>query len=340
MQAHADARGSSLKVDEATGATCADAPPVAKPIRIEPAFDDPNLVRALFDRNAPYRAAAAFLPAGTDDTVDPSPADAVNPWFRETWALGGKVLVDGAEKILGNRRFLEAANMLFPSAAIIPKLVVVNVNGPMQAGVPHLDVPVFRGATRETFALRLLMAMGASGLFESWRVIEVGAVAWFYDGPGGGFDYWPDGPTGPMQTESAPFPNVAIVSDSDRMYHRIGRIGPADVVPPRMSASAEIRLDADGSWSVFDHNECRARYAREAVRLSVVWKADVRCGGSSSLEPDALTAPQIIQILRHDLQQRDLSCAADPGLLQDPRWIESVYRLYMGLAKLGAPAVQ
>jgi hypothetical protein len=46
-------------------------------------------------------------------------------------------------------------------------------------------------------------------------VNEVGAIAWFYDGPGGGFDYWPDGPTGPMQTESAPFDNVAIVADTD-----------------------------------------------------------------------------------------------------------------------------
>jgi hypothetical protein len=264
----------------------------------------------------------------------------VNPWFRETWALGGKVLSDGAEKVLGNRHFLDAAHILFPSARIVPKLVVVNVNGPMPAGVPHLDVPVFRGATREAFALRLLMAMGASGLFEPWRVIEVGAVAWFYDGPGGGFDYWPDGPTGPMQTESAPFPNVAIVADSDRMYHRIGRIGPADVVLPRMSANAEIRVDADGGWSVFDQNECRARYPKEAARLSVVWKADVRSGDSSSVEPEALTATQILQILQHDLRQRGVRCGADVRLLQDARWIESVYRLYMRLAKLGAPAVQ
>ena len=41
------------------------------------------------------------------------------------------------------------------------------------------------------FALRLLMAMGASGLFEPWRVIEAGAIAWFYDGPDGGFEYRP-----------------------------------------------------------------------------------------------------------------------------------------------------
>lgn len=339
MQAHAPA--SPLEVDRsATAASGVGVPAVAKPIRIEPAFDNPKFVRALFDRHAPYRALAPYLPDGADDTVDPRPADAMNPWFRETWALGGKILIDGAEQILGNPHFLAAAHMLFPAARIVPKLVVVNVNGPMPAGVPHIDVPVFRGATREHFALRQLMAMGASGLFERWRVIEVGAVAWFYDGPGGEFEYWPDGPTGPMQTESAPFGNVAIAADADRMYHRIGRIGPADAVLPRMTANAEIRLDANGGWSIFDQNECRARYPKEAVRLSVVWKADVQSEGASSVELDPLTAPHIFQILQHDLRQRGLPCSGDVASLQDPQWIERVYRLYLGLAKLRAPSAQ
>lgn len=318
----------------------AEARPVAKPIRIEPAFDDREFVRDLFDRYAPYRAVAAYLPAGADDTAGPRPADAAYPWFRETWALGGKVLVDGAEEILGNPHFLAAARALFPDARITPKLVVVNVNAPMPAGRPHVDVPVFRGATRETFALRLLLAMGASGLFEPWRVIEAGAIAWFYDGPNGGFEYWPDGPNGPMRMESAPFGNVAIGADSDRMYHRIGRIGPHDAVLPRMSASAEIRLNPDGGWSIFDQNECRARYPKEAVRLSVVWKADVHLEGASPMDLDPLTAPRVFQILQHDLLQRAVPCATDIALLQDPEWIQSVYRVYMSLAKMAAPSAE
>jgi hypothetical protein len=318
----------------------AEARPIARPIRIEPAFDDRKFVRTLFDRYAPYRAVAAYLPAGADDTAGPRPADAAYPWFRETWALGGKALVDGADEILGNPHFLTAARALFPSARISPKLVVVNVNAPMPAGVPHFDVPVFRGATRENFPLRLLLAMGASRLFEPWRVIEAGAIAWFYDGPDGGFEYWPDGPASPMRTESAPFGNVAIVADSDRMYHRIGRIGPPDAVLPRMSAGAEIRLEPDGGWSIFDQNECRARYPKEAVRLSVVWKADVRLEGASPVELDPLTAPRIFQILQQDLLQRDVPCTADLALLQDPEWIERVYRVYMSLAKMAAPSAQ
>jgi len=329
---------------EGDGATARVTPaqsrPIAKPTRIEPAFDDQEFIRTLFNRHWPYRAVGAYLPDGSDDTAGPRAADAAYPWFRETWALGGKALVEGAEEILRNAHFLAAARTLFPSAHIVPKLVVVNVNAPMPAGVPHLDVPVFRGATRESFALRLLMAMGASGLFEPWRVIEAGAIAWFYDGPGGSFDYWPDGSSGPMRTESAPFGNVAIVADSDRMYHRIGRIGPPDAVLPRMGTSAEIRLDLDGGWSIFDKNECRARYPKGAVRLSVVWKADVRLEGASSVELDPLTAPGVFQILQHDLLRRGVPCTTDLALLQDAQWIENVYRLYLGLAKMARPSTQ
>jgi hypothetical protein len=329
----------ALEVGRASAdATRAKARSIAKPIRIEPAFCDRRFVRALFDRYAPYRAAAAYLPAGADDTAGPRPADAAYPWFRETWALGGKALFDGADEIFLNAHFLAAARALFPSARISPKLVVVNVNAPMPAGAPHLDVPVFRGATRENFALRLLLAMGASGLFEPWRVIEAGAIAWFYDGPDGGFEYWPEGPAGPMRAESAPFGNVAIVADSDRMYHRIGRIGPPDAVLPRMSANAEIRLDPDGGWSIFDQNECRARYPKEAVRLSVVWKADVRLEDASPVEPDPLTAPLIFHLLQQDLLQRGVPCTTDLALLQNQEWIQCVYRVYMSLAKMAAPS--
>jgi hypothetical protein len=34
--------------------------------------------------------------------------------------------------------------------------------------------PSFRGAGRDRCPLPLLQAMGTSGLFESWRIIEVG----------------------------------------------------------------------------------------------------------------------------------------------------------------------
>ena len=104
MEARARTPAAESDVDQAAAAAPRlDPPAIARPIRIEPAFDNREVVRTLFDRHAPYRAVAAYLPDGSDDTVDPRPADSVNPWFRGTWALGGKVLIEGAEEILATR---------------------------------------------------------------------------------------------------------------------------------------------------------------------------------------------------------------------------------------------
>ena len=44
---------------------------LAKLIRIEPAFDDPDLVRALFERHAPYRTIAEYIPRKPEQPAVP-----------------------------------------------------------------------------------------------------------------------------------------------------------------------------------------------------------------------------------------------------------------------------
>jgi hypothetical protein len=107
--------------------------------------------------------------------------------------------------------------------------------------------------------------MGSSGLFEAWHVVRAGAISWFYEGPGGNFDYWPEGLDGPMLTEQPPFGNVALIADNDRMYHRIGAIGDPHVELPRMSAAANIQPDGDGNWVILGNGEIRATYPRHAI---------------------------------------------------------------------------
>jgi hypothetical protein len=312
---------------------------ITRPLRIAPAFDDRPAVEALFAEHSPYPAAAQYLPDGSDDTGEPKPPDAVWPWFRATWALGGEPRVAGAEVILENPRFLAAARQMFPDARVVPKTLVVNVNAPMPAGVPHVDVPSFRGATREALPLKLLIAMGASALFEPWRTVEAGAISWFYDGPGGGFDYWPDGPAGAMQHEPPPFGNVAIVADNDRMYHRIGAIGPPDAVLPRMSAAATIRLDDDAHWSIYEDGECRARYRRAAIRLSVLWKAEAVHENRRGSARDALSVAQIVEMLQRDLLRRGEAPQLPANPVAEPEWIAQVYRVYTRAASARAPSV-
>jgi hypothetical protein len=244
------------------------------------------------------------------------------PWFRGTWASGGESLVEGAEAILHNQRFIEAARMLFGTSRLPPSLVVVNVNAPMPAGPTHVDVPDFRGATREQYPHRFLLAMGKSELFESWRVVRAGAVSWFYDGPGGNFEYWPEGLDGPMLTERPPFRNVAIMADNNRMYHRIGPIGEPNARVPRMTDAAEIRPAGGGAWTIVENGERRATYPSDAIRLSMVWKAD--------LEPETHCAPltldRVMTIFIADLNQRRVDFRIPANPMSDDNWISLLDR--------------
>ena len=299
----------------------------AKPIRIEPAFDEPEQIRAMFERYAPYRAIAAYLPqdAWFQTTTTSEAERSVTPIFRGNWAVGGKPLVEGAEVILHNKKFLEAARGLFGTSLVYPSFVVVNVVAPMPAGARHVDIPSFHGATREQYPLPFLKVMGSSGLFEAWRVVQAGAVSWFYDGTGGSFDYWPEGPGGPMLSEHPPFGNVALMADNDRMYHRIGPIGDPNAPSPRISASAHIQPEGNGNWAILENGEVRVTYPNHAIRLSVVWKAEVR---NRELSIADLTLDRIMAIFTADLRNRrvDFHMPSDP--FADTAWILLLQRTY------------
>ena len=149
---------------------------IPKAIRIEPAFDDREHVRSMFERHAPYRALAAYAPEGIKDETREEAKPPVLPWFRGDWALGGKPLVEGAEAILHNKTFLDAAESLLGTSSVYPEFVAVNINAPAPAGTTHVDNPSFYGATREDYPLPFLRVMGASGLFETWRVVRASTL--------------------------------------------------------------------------------------------------------------------------------------------------------------------
>jgi hypothetical protein len=297
-----------------------------KPIRIEPAFEDREQIRAMFERYAPYRALAAYIPEDLfSDETSAETKRSVFPWFRGNWALGGKPLVEGAELILHNKNFLAAAKAASGTSFVNPEFVVVNVNAPSPTGFTHVDIPSFYGATRDNYPLPFLKAMGDSELFEAWRVVRVGALSWFYEGPGGNFDYWPEGLDGPMRSERPPFGNIALISDNDRTYHRIGAIGNGDAELPRISDAAQIRLDGDRNWVILENGEVRAIYPSHAIRFSVLWKAEVRDGKFGA---DSLTLDRIMAIFAADLRVRgeDLGIPSHP--LADTAWILQLQRIY------------
>ncbi len=291
-------------------------PTIPKLIRIEPAFDDPEFVRAMFERHAPYRTMAGYLPMKVNETV--------LPWFRGNWAASGESLVAGAEKILHNQRFIDAAQAFFDGSSVRPTFIVVNVNAPMPAGTTHVDIPTFRGATRDQYPLPFLVAMGLSGLFESWRVIQAGALTWFYDGPGGNFEYWPEGLNGPMSTERPPFGNVAIMADNDRVYHRIGQVGDPDAKLLDMTSAAEIRPVGSGAWEIVENGETRVSYPSTAIRFSLLWKG-IR---ESEAHSESLTLDRVMSIFIADLRRRNIDFRIPADLLSDSEWMALLDRIY------------
>ena len=229
-----------------------------KPLRIEPAYDDLHQVWRLVENNAPYRSMA-----GLQGYREYGMLSAM-PWFREHWALDGRPLVPGVDGILHNRRFIDGARQVFGGGIVRPITLLINLMGPMPAGAPHVDTPSFRGAERTNFPLWLLLVMGASRLFRRWSISLAGVVTWFYAREGGEFEYWPDGERGPAMRESPPFGNVAVVTDSDRMYHRVGAIGDPGqyLTEGTISASSELRRDESGAWRIVDGGEVCATMHR------------------------------------------------------------------------------
>jgi hypothetical protein len=233
-------------------------------------------------------------------------------------SCGGKPLVDGADLILHNKRFLEAAKAAFGTSCVNPEFVAVNINGPMSACTTHVDNPSFYGATRIEYPLPILRVMGCSGLFEAWRVVRASTISWFYEGKGGNFDYWPEGLDGPMLSEQPPFGNVALCGDNDRMYHRIGPIGNGTEEMPRMSASGKIQPDHEGNWIILENGEVRATYPSHAIRFSVLWKAEVRNGNPGI---DHLTLDRVMEIFTADLRHRNVDFQMPSDPFSDAAWI-------------------
>jgi hypothetical protein len=248
------------------------------------------------------------------------------PHFRATWAAGGRLLVDGAEVILNNPRLLRAASKLF-DAEVIPSTVAVNVSAPMPAGAIHVDVPSFRGADPDRYPMQLLQAMAASGLFEDWRVAEAGAVFWSYQGRGGAYDYWPDGLDDPMRSEHPPITNSALVADNNRMYHRIGWIGDPAATPAGLSAAAQIGAHSGSGWMITDAGTSPVRYDDRDIRISILWKAQVRphleSGAAGPLTPELIT-----EIISADLTRRGVEAPGRLPSLSDQGWLDLVHSVY------------
>ncbi len=306
-------------------------------VRVQPVYDDPAEVLSVIRAVEPYWPIVRY--AGSDTETAALAGDGrsnifVPPWFRRDFALRGDVLVTDAEVILDNPRFVAAAHDVFgPDVVVRPTTVYVNVMvpGPVPF-VPHTDVPAFRGVTREDHPVWLLGQMMNSGLFEDWRIKLATAVSWFYEGSGGDFHYWPEGPEGARATIAAPYDNIAVVADNERTYHGVAPVGTGSEQLIHGLTVDSLLHRVDHGWEMRNGDEPVHRADDDDVRITVSWKGEIYADAADrervETHTDDLDLDRVVDALVADMRSRGVAVEVPGDPHHDEAWVTAVSSTY------------
>ena len=255
----------------------------------------------------------------------------VLPWFRDDWANERKIAA-GVEPLLTHAPFEEAARQLFDLPVVVPKLVYINLNPPLPAADQgHVDVPAFVGMDRTRYPIWWLTTMLRSGLFDDWHIPCATAVAWFYEGEGGGFKYWPQGPDQAPSRRDCQH-NTALVGDNDRMFHCIERVGAqGQGALMGLSLDSQLRWRED-HWQVFEDEREIGRYEDGAVRISLSWKALLFESEEARLSAErgegGLRLQQVVEAFVEDLRGKGTRIQPPDAPLSDPDFTAALTDAY------------
>jgi len=304
-------------------------------------FDDPTCVDELLLAHQPYwpvqrymanRAEYATLSGATGGGATAMP---VGPVFRGDWAYDGEIRA-GVEPLLHHEPFVDAARALFGAEHVRPHTVYVNLTWqlPFPQGRGHVDIPAFRGFDRTTVPVAFLTIMGQSGLFEEERVKVATAVAWFYRGQDGGFEYWPQGPQGASVIHEGRIHNTAVVADNDFMWHRVRPTGRPEDGMATLTLDHELATVDGRSWTVAGPDGNPTPVALDQLRVSLSWKATVFSDDDDRRRHDDhlddLTPEEVLTRLSKDLADRGLDATVpttDP--FRDPEFVTRLQGAYM-----------
>jgi hypothetical protein len=228
-------------------------------------------------------------------------------YFRETYAYGARPAIAGIEPFLFHEGFVEAARALHGRPVIEPAIVFANLLVPGQELAVHTDVPEFRGVNRKRHPQWLIVAMGHSGLFESWRMPIATGVAWFHDCRGGEFAFYPDGAQHAPRAHSVRY-NTALLLDTDSVFHGVDRVAETgDPIAP-LRPGMRLCFVGDRRWEVRDGERVVARYRWEDLRFSVSWKAycfaDEAERDAWAAHGDDLSVDVVVERLMADMRSR------------------------------------
>jgi len=288
----------------------------APPVLLHHVVDDLDAVVRLLERQAPYTPLGGWFRSGRTSATPTLPMWFQNDWVHDTF------VADGAELFLHHPAYLDAAARYYDAEVVEPQSVYVNLMAAIDAGGPaHTDNPRFHGRDRTNTPMWLLRTMLWSGLFDDHEILQATAIWWMHDVDGGALLYWADGPDRPPRVHDGPMANTALLGDNHGMFHQVGPVGPFDGQLHLVTAGAELAPVADGSgdWAVTDGATVRYRAPLDAIRVSVLWKADVyrtaaeRAAGVRR----ALSLDDVADRFADDLAARGSDLRLDLGRLDD-----------------------
>ncbi len=307
------------------------------PIAIGRVVEDPATIRRLVEARAPYWPVQRYFANDAEYAALSGETAAapmiVAPVFRGNWAVEGRADPDVAP-LLAHAPFIDAARRLFDGELVQPTTVYVNLTWqlPFPQGAGHTDIPAFRGLDRTRYPVTWLSIMGLSGLFEDVRLQIATAVAWYYPGADGGFEYWPQGPDAPPRIHEGHIENTAIVGDNDFMWHRVRPTGQPRDGMVRLSLDSEL-IRNGSRWGVRDGERQLGAFDWDALRVSLSWKALVFASDADRRRyedhTDDIDLAEAIRRFDADLRARGLepSWPADP--VHDPATIRLLTETYV-----------
>jgi hypothetical protein len=308
------------------------------PVVLDEAVEDPGLVRHLIDTHQPYWPVQRYFAnsaeyAALSGQAEPSQM-IIAPVFRGNWATDGEPL-DGVRPILESERFTAAAQQLFGAEIVRPTTVYVNLTWqlPFPQGAGHTDVPAFRGFDRTKWPITFLTIMGLSGLFEDVRVKVATAVAWFYGGADGGFEYWPQGVGGSSVLHEGAIDNTAIVADNDFMWHRVRPTGRVEDGMVTLGRDAELVRRDGHTWAITDEGAETATFPTEKVRVSLSWKAvafdDESDRRRHDEHTDDIDLDEVLRRFAADFSGRRESLEIPDNPVTDPDFVRTLKAAYV-----------
>jgi hypothetical protein len=314
------------------------------PIQLARLLDEPGSFRELIERHAPYFPVQRYLATDAEFRLSSGRGgfNIIAPNFRGDWAYD-EPLVDGADALLHHPALVDAAARLFETERVRPQQLYTNITWqlPFAQGGGHTDVPAFRGIDRTEYPVWLLQAMGHSRLFEDVRINIATAVAWFYEGSDGGFEYWPDGPGGASKVHEGEIYNTAIMGDNDRMFHRVRPVGSRDDgLLSGMTLDTRLEHLGGDDWRIAEGGEELACMSWDALRISVSWKAVVFRDAEEERRVDDHSADidfaEVLARFGRDLRERGIDHAAPADPLRDEAWVDLLAGTYMTEPEIGA----